>query len=59
MNATYHSNRKKIVAKSPHLLSRRYLDPIQKAGGYKDWYHPDILAEFDAIYSLQKKVSTA
>jgi hypothetical protein len=50
-NGTFHGHRKRILSALPHLLSRRYLDPIAKAGGYKDWYHPDILAEFDKVYT--------
>jgi len=50
-NNAYHMHRKKIIAKAPQLMSRRYLNPITKSGGHKDWYHPDILAEFDKVYS--------
>jgi hypothetical protein len=50
-NGKFHSNRKKIIAALPQLHTRRFLDPIAKAGGYKDWYHPDIIAEFDKVYT--------
>ena len=55
LNNDYHSHRKAIIAGSPHLMSRRYLDPIKKGGGHKDWYNPEILAEFDKVYTPLKK----
>ncbi len=48
-NPRFHSIRKPLV-NHPKYCKTRYLDPINKKGGKKDYYSKKIIAEFDKHY---------
>lgn len=52
-NAKYHALRKKIVA-NPQFMKTRFLDPDKTSGLRKDFYNPNIVAEFDKSYTRKK-----
>lgn len=53
LNDKYHELRKKIVA-SPQFMKTRYLDPGNPKSSRKDFYNPNILNEFDKVYTRKK-----
>lgn len=52
-NGKYHDLRKRLVA-NPQYMKTRYLDPANIGGSRKDFYNPNIVAEFDKSYTLKK-----
>jgi len=52
-NNKYHELRKKLTA-NPQFMKTRYLDPARTSGTRKDFYNPNIVAEFDKSYTLKK-----
>jgi hypothetical protein len=52
-NPKYHDLRKKLVA-NPQYRKTRYLDPANTGGQRKDFYNPNIVAEFDKAYTRKK-----
>ncbi len=53
MNAKYHGLRKRF-ASNPQYKKTRYLDPGNPQSSRKDFYNPNILAEFDKSYTRKK-----
>ena len=49
-NPKYHELRKKL-ASNPQYKKTRYLDPANTSGQRKDFYNPNIVAEFDKSYT--------
>jgi hypothetical protein len=49
-NAKYHALRKKI-ATNPQFMKTRFLDPSKQGGLRKDFFNPNIIAEFDKVYT--------
>ncbi len=52
-NEKYHGLRKKIVA-NPQFMKTRYLDPGNPKSSRKDFYNPNIVSEFDKVYTRRK-----
>jgi hypothetical protein len=52
-NDKYHLLRKKLAA-DPRYMKTRYLDPGNPKSARKDFYNPNIVAEFDKAYTLKK-----
>ncbi len=52
-NAKYHGLRKKLAA-NPQYKKTRYLDPARPNSLRKDFYNPNVVAEFDKQYTLKK-----
>lgn len=52
-NDKYHALRKKLAA-DPRYMKTRYLDPGNPKSLRKDFYNPNIIAEFDKAYTLRK-----
>jgi hypothetical protein len=52
-NPKYHELRKKLAA-NPQYRKTRYLDPENTGGSRKDFYNPNIVAEFDKAYTRKK-----
>jgi hypothetical protein len=52
-NDKYHTLRKKLAA-DPRYMKSRYLDPGNPKSSRKDFYNPNIIAEFDKAYTLRK-----
>jgi hypothetical protein len=52
-NDKYHALRKKL-ATNPRYMKSRYLDPGNPKSSRKDFYNPNIVAEFDKAYTLRK-----
>jgi hypothetical protein len=52
-NNKYHEVRKKL-ATNPQYMKSRYLDPGNPKSSRKDFYNPNIVAEFDKSYTLKK-----
>ena len=52
-NPKYHELRKKI-ATNPQYMKSRYLDPGNAKSSRKDFYNPNIVAEFDKSYTRKK-----
>src|SRR5487761_518347 len=52
-NAKYHELRKKL-ALNPQYKKTRYLDPANTSGLRKDFFNPNIVAEFDKSYTRKK-----
>lgn len=52
-NDKYHTLRKKL-AKDPKFMKTRYLDPGNPKSSRKDFYNPNILAEFDKVYTRKR-----
>lgn len=52
-NAKYHELRKKLVA-HPQFMKSRYLDPDNLKSSRKDFYNPNIVNEFDKVYTRKK-----
>jgi hypothetical protein len=52
-NPKYHELRKKLAA-NPQYKKTRYLDPANTSGSRKDFYNPNIVAEFDKAYTRRK-----
>jgi hypothetical protein len=52
-NPKYHEIRKKLAA-NPQYKKTRYLDPANTTGQRKDFYNPNIVAEFDKSYTLRR-----
>lgn len=52
-NPKYHELRKKLMA-NPQYKKTRYLDPANTSGSRKDFYNPNIVAEFDKAYTRKK-----
>jgi len=52
-NPKYHELRKKIAA-NPQYMKSRYLDPGNTRSSRKDFYNPNIVAEFDKSYTRKK-----
>jgi hypothetical protein len=53
-NNKYHELRKKLVA-NPQYKKTRYLDPANTSGSRKDFYNPNIVAEFDKACTRKKQ----
>ena len=53
-NAKYHENRKRITLANAKFKMTRYLDPSKNSGLRKEFYNPNIIAEFDKVYTLKK-----
>jgi len=51
-NAKYHQIRKKLMAE-PQFKRTRYLDPGNPKGAKKDFYSPNIVAQFDKAYAVK------
>jgi hypothetical protein len=47
---TFHTIKKPLMA-DPAYVTTRYLDPGNPKSGRKDFYSPNILAEFDKHYA--------
>jgi len=52
-NRKYHYLRMKLAA-NPQYKKTRYLDPANTSGTRKDFYNPNIVAEFDKAYTRKK-----
>jgi hypothetical protein len=52
-NNKYHELRKKLIA-NPQYKKTRYLVPANTNGSRKDFYSPNIVAEFDKSYTRKK-----
>jgi len=52
-NGEYHNLRKKAAANAQYM-KRRYLDPGQTSGSHKDFFNPNIIAEFDKSYTRRR-----
>jgi hypothetical protein len=52
-NKKFHELRKKVMA-NPQYKKTRYLDPENTSGSRKDFYNPNIVAEFDKAYTRKK-----
>lgn len=52
-NGKYHDLRKKLAV-NPQFKKTRYLDPGNPNGQRKDFYNPNIVAEFDKSYTRRK-----
>lgn len=52
-NDKYHNLRKKIVA-NPQFIKTRYLDPGNPKSSRKDFYNPNIVNEFDKVYTRRQ-----
>jgi len=52
-NPKFHELRRKLIA-NPQYKKTRYLDPGNTSGSRKDFYNPNIVAEFDKAYTLKK-----
>ena len=52
-NDKYHALRKKFAA-NPQFMKTRYLDPGNPKSSRKDFYNPNIVAQFDKAYTLKK-----
>jgi hypothetical protein len=52
-NAKYHELRKKLAV-NPQYKKTRYLDPANTSGLRKDFFNPNIVAEFDKSYTRRK-----
>lgn len=52
-NNKYHELRKRL-ATNPQYMKSRYLDPGNQKSSRKDFYNPNIVAEFDKSYTLKK-----
>ena len=52
-NKKYHDIRKPLVA-DPRFVKSRYLDPGNPKSAKKDFYNPNIVAEFDTQYTRRK-----
>jgi hypothetical protein len=52
-NAKYDELRKKLTA-NPQYKKTRYLDPANPGGQRKDFFNPNIVAEFDKSYTRKK-----
>ena len=52
-NLKYHELRKTLAA-NPQYKKTRYLDPANTSGSRKDFYNPNIVAEFDKAYTKRK-----
>lgn len=52
-NSKYHDLRKKICV-NPQYKKTRYLDPGNPGGQRKDFFNPNILTEFDKVYTKKK-----
>lgn len=52
-NNKYHELRKKL-ATNPQYMRSRYLDPGNTKSSRKDFYNPNIVAEFDKSYTLRR-----
>jgi hypothetical protein len=52
-NNKYHELRKKLMS-NPQYKKTRYLDPANTSGSRKDFYNPNIVAEFDKAYTRKK-----
>jgi hypothetical protein len=52
-NPKYHELRKRI-ATNPQFMKSRYLDPGNTKSSRKDFYNPNIVAEFDKSYTRRK-----
>jgi Domain of unknown function (DUF3644) len=52
-NGKYHDLRKKLAV-NPQYKKTRYLDPANTSGQRKDFYNPNIVAEFDKSYTRRK-----
>jgi hypothetical protein len=49
-NAKYHSIRK-TLAQNPQFVKTRLLDPSKPSGLRKDFFNPNVVAEFDKLYT--------
>ena len=45
---------RKTLAANPQYKKTRYLDPANTSGSRKDFYNPNIVAEFDKAYTKKK-----
>jgi hypothetical protein len=54
-NAKYHGIRKQLL-QDPRYVRRRYLDPGNPNSARKDFYHPDVVTEFDRHYTRKTAV---
>jgi hypothetical protein len=52
-NQKYHGIRKKLAA-NPQFMETRYLDPGNPRSSRKDFFNPNIIAEFDKSYTRRK-----
>jgi hypothetical protein len=52
-NNKYHELRKKLSV-NPQYMKTRYLDPAKMNGLRKDYFNPNIVAEFDKSYTRKK-----
>lgn len=50
LNKTFHQHKKEILNKNSNLVYSRKLDPDNPKSQKKDFYHPNILREFDKYY---------
>jgi hypothetical protein len=52
-NDKFHELRRKL-ATNPQYKKTRYLDPANTSGSRKDFYNPNVVAEFDKAYTRKK-----
>lgn len=52
-NDKYHTLRKKLASDS-RFMKTRFLDPGNPKSSRKDFYNPNIITEFDKVYTLKK-----
>lgn len=52
-NDKYHTLRKKLAA-DPQYKKTRFLDPGNPKSARKDFYNPNIMSQFDKVYTLKK-----
>lgn len=58
LNKSFHQYKKEILSKNPSLVYSRRLDPENPKSQKKDFYHPNILKEFEKYYSgVNKKIA--
>ncbi|MDH7605600.1 MAG: DUF3644 domain-containing protein [Melioribacter sp.] len=51
VNQKFYENKRAIISKSPNLVYTRKLDPDNPKSSKKDFYHPNILKEFEKYYT--------
>lgn len=54
-NNKYHEIRKKIINEKNSLIYQRHLDPQNPKSAKKNFYHPDIIKEYDKFYKMHKE----
>jgi hypothetical protein len=56
LNKSFHQLRKQIISNNSKLIYSRKLDPDNPRSQKKDFYHPNILKEFEKLYNVNNSV---